>query len=213
MNIDVYCCNCKEYILQADTETLKSPLVGDMFKQKTGMEWDMFSTSATGNDLTCPKCEWVFHNNGLIRTVMGEVPFQDIFQERPEELIETLKCYIPRKRKVVLPPASVKSDPPASIDIPDKLVESVETGSNGVDTVDDIQVAVEGVTQVNVNTEAPAMNTSGVFTPNAEENAEAEGVAPPGTVAVATQTPLEKKQDALKKKIKNRRKRGRPSKK
>lgn len=66
--VHVFCSNCKEDILRADSEKLKFPLIGSMFTVKPGMEWDIFGPSATGNDLICPMCEWSFlkGSNGLL---------------------------------------------------------------------------------------------------------------------------------------------------
>lgn len=61
MILDIYCMNCKEHILQADTDTLKDPLKGHMFKIKPKMEWDIvFTDDSAGLDLACPKCTWSF---------------------------------------------------------------------------------------------------------------------------------------------------------
>lgn len=71
MEINVYCISCKVEILIADTDTLKSPLIGEMFKVKKDMEWSLFSPFDAGNDLTCPMCEWTFHENGKLRVAVG----------------------------------------------------------------------------------------------------------------------------------------------
>lgn len=73
MHITIYCVNCRADILRADSDTLKSPLVGSMFLVKPGMEWNIFAPTATGNDLTCPMCEWSFHRDGLLLTDQGEI--------------------------------------------------------------------------------------------------------------------------------------------
>ena len=71
MEIKIFCNNCKVEILRADTDTLKTPLVGEMFKVKKDMEWALFSDHDTGNDLICPMCDWVLHENGKIRVAVG----------------------------------------------------------------------------------------------------------------------------------------------
>ena len=71
MEIRIFCSNCKVEILRADTDTLKTPLIGNMFKVKKDMEWSMFSPHDQGNDLTCPMCDWTFHDNGKVVVPVG----------------------------------------------------------------------------------------------------------------------------------------------
>ena len=60
--LEVYCCNCKEHILEADTDTLASPLRGSMFKVRPEREWYLsFDDVCEGLNLTCPVCGWAFH--------------------------------------------------------------------------------------------------------------------------------------------------------
>ena len=60
--LEVYCCNCKEHILEADTDTLASPLKGSMFKVRPEREWYLsFDDVCEGLNLTCPVCGWAFH--------------------------------------------------------------------------------------------------------------------------------------------------------
>ena len=76
MEVKIFCANCKVEILRADTDTLRSPLIGNMFKVKKDMEWSMFSPHDNGNDLLCPMCDWAFHENGkLMIPVNGDFVF------------------------------------------------------------------------------------------------------------------------------------------
>jgi hypothetical protein len=62
MKLEVYCCNCKEYILETDTEILDTPLKGFMFKVRPDREWWLdFDDNNEGLNLTCPVCGWMFH--------------------------------------------------------------------------------------------------------------------------------------------------------
>jgi len=61
--IKIYCQNCKEYILDLDYEKLSLPFKGWMFSYPKHVEWDTaFEPEATGNDLVCPLCESMFHD-------------------------------------------------------------------------------------------------------------------------------------------------------
>ena len=76
MEVKIFCMNCKVEILRADTDTLKTPLIGNMFRVKKDMEWSLFSPHDIGNDLLCPMCEWTFHENGkLMIPVNGDFVF------------------------------------------------------------------------------------------------------------------------------------------
>ena len=60
--LEIYCCNCKEHILEADTDTLKQPLNGSMFKVRPEREWFLsFDDECEDHNLTCPVCGWAFH--------------------------------------------------------------------------------------------------------------------------------------------------------
>ena len=83
MEIRVFCSNCKVEILRADTDTLKTPLIGSMFKVKKDMEWSLFSPHDQGNDLTCPMCDWTFHDNGKVSVAVGD----DFVFGKPEVII------------------------------------------------------------------------------------------------------------------------------
>lgn len=62
MKLEVYCGNCKEHILEADTDTLEQPLTGAMFKVRPEREWYLsFDNECEGINLTCPVCGWMFH--------------------------------------------------------------------------------------------------------------------------------------------------------
>ena len=105
MIIDIYCQNCKEHVLQADTDTLKLPLIGSMFTQKTGMEWAIFSPSSVGNDLICPMCESCFHWDDMVTTkINGE-----LYTNKPEELAFEVLYQTERSGGIV---RAVKSDDP-----------------------------------------------------------------------------------------------------
>ena len=84
MNLNIYCNNCHEHILQADTETLTSPLVGSMFTAKTGMEWAIFSQHDKDLDLICPLCNWLFHMDGRLEAEYGAVRIMDY----PEDIVK-----------------------------------------------------------------------------------------------------------------------------
>lgn len=86
-SLNVYCINCKEYILQTDIDTLGEPLVGSMFKQKPGMEWNIFHPTDTGMNLVCPLCSWGFHENGKIIVDGGEKGF---IEGTPPEILTRL---------------------------------------------------------------------------------------------------------------------------
>ena len=60
--LEVYCGNCKEHILEADTDTLGLPLTGAMFKVRPDREWYLyFDGECMHQNLTCPQCGWPFH--------------------------------------------------------------------------------------------------------------------------------------------------------
>ena len=60
MNLRIKCLNCREEVLQCETQELWTPLKGSMFKVKKDMEWAIFSPEDTGRDLICPMCNWCF---------------------------------------------------------------------------------------------------------------------------------------------------------
>lgn len=84
MDIKIFCMNCKEEILQADTDTLRSPLIGNMFRVKKDMEWSLFSPHDIDKDLICPRCEWCFHVDGKLMANMGEAFVTGSY---PEEIV------------------------------------------------------------------------------------------------------------------------------
>lgn len=66
MIIDIYCINCREFIYQADTHTLKKPLEGHMFPLRPDREWVPLPPDAKDMDLVCPMCSWTFHEYGKL---------------------------------------------------------------------------------------------------------------------------------------------------
>ena len=90
MEVKIFCSNCKVEILRADTDTLKTPLVGSMFKVKKDMEWSLFSPYDQGNDLTCPMCDWTFHDNGKVTIPVGN----DFVFGVPEVIIPGILAHV-----------------------------------------------------------------------------------------------------------------------
>jgi hypothetical protein len=85
MNLIVYCQNCLDHILMANSEDLKHPLNGSMFRVKPDMEWDIFSSTAVGNDLVCPICGWCFHYEGQLLTNPPTVFENEVYKLKPDE--------------------------------------------------------------------------------------------------------------------------------
>lgn len=89
MEIKIFCAGCKVEILRADTDTLKTPLIGNMFKVKKDMEWSLFSAHDVGFDLICPMCEFTFHQDGKVMVpVNGDFVFG-----KPEVIIPGIITY------------------------------------------------------------------------------------------------------------------------
>ena len=198
MEIKVFCNNCKVEILRADTDTLKSPLVGHMFQVKKDMEWALFSPHDTGNELICPMCEWTFHENGKIKVAVGNEFIIGI----PELIIpgilgseEPLVIELPAKKETQVVKPKPEPEPEKetvveeatsnpTLEALQKQVEGdkQEEKTEIVPELTDIQSIVEGKPEKEVDAEAsPAVNI-GDWTEMADANEDSEmnGEPPPG---------------------------------
>lgn len=91
MEIKIFCMACKVEILRADTDTLRTPLIGNMFKVKKDMEWNLFSPHDTDKDLICPMCEWTFHEEGRVSVPVNG----DFVIGKPEVIIPgIIACFM-----------------------------------------------------------------------------------------------------------------------
>ena len=222
MEIKIFCNNCKVEILRADTDTLKSPLVGEMFRVKKDMEWALFSDHDTANDLICPMCDWVFHENGKVKVVVGNEFIIGI----PELIIPGILAGFDRVSATVTPketvfieesggvsdealnslsrgPAVVKVTPDLAMEAIQKQVEGEKTAeSTEVDPkLTNIQSIVEGKPEKESDVaEKPDIN-QGAWTESqdADENSEINGDPPPGTAVAESGVTKPKQSRKIKK--------------
>lgn len=192
MIIDIYCCACKEFILQADTDTLKTPLVGGMFKVRPGREWSLFSPHDVGLDLTCPLCEWSFHENGHVSACVGT----EMIFGMPEMIIPgilarnlTSATGIIAAHDSGLLPVEMESteeitEPETSI-IPQEEPEVINSSNDGVAPFNPLIERVQGTPEPETKDEKEPPLNQGAWSEgaNTDENSELQGKAPPGTVA------------------------------
>lgn len=143
MEINVFCMNCKVEILRADTDTLKSPMVGYMFRVKKDMEWSLFSPHDMGNDLICPMCDWAFHENGKIMIRING----DFVIGKPEFIIPGILEYDYTEEPIV--ETEVVLD---TVEIKDVIVDGV----NDI-TIEMLQKVVEGDKEPEIE-EKPKIN-------------------------------------------------------
>lgn len=130
--LEVYCCSCKEYILEANTDTLKSPLNGDMFKVRPDREWYLyFDGECEDHNLTCPMCSWPFHVEQKLLVRKAPPPGGHALDITAESMIRTVDIKINEKgivgvmiegkpKKLVklfepLPPPAPEPEPVASV--------------------------------------------------------------------------------------------------
>lgn len=198
MEIKVFCQNCQVEILRADTYTLKTPLVGSMFRVKKDMEWSLFSPHDTGLDLTCPMCDWTFHENGKVKVAVGDdfvfgVPEVIIpgilgFYEESGEITEEALSTVAMS-SVVDKVMSLSTDPNLKT-IRDQVEGDKEEEKAPVPPeIAQIQDAVEGVPdKKDEEVETPQTN-EGAWSEfaDSDEDSETDGIAPPGAVATEPQ--------------------------
>jgi len=185
MEIKIFCQSCGVEILRADTDTLKSPLVGEMFQVKKDMEWALFSPHDTGLELTCPMCEWTFHEKGKIKVAVGG----DFVFGIPEVIVPGILAYadVQSAPIVVAPPPppappvsplveapAVPPPPPVTVLVTDPALLLIQD-----------QVEAKGPVE-EIPTVKPVQKS------DTDEDSEMEGKAPPGAVAVEPAASKEK---------------------
>lgn len=120
MEIKIFCNNCHEEILRADTETLKTPLIGEMFQVKKDMEWALFSPSDVDKDLICPMCEWAFHENGNVMAAVNG----SFVTGSPEVIIPGIVAH--GENTPIIQPILMKSREELEKIYPSELIDKVE---------------------------------------------------------------------------------------
>jgi hypothetical protein len=102
MKLEVHCQNCKEYVLETDTEILEEPLRGHMFNLRPEREWILdFDDTAEDQQLACPMCGWGFHveQKLLVRKIPEFYPVatrhlsDSVIEGKPKKIVKFFSKY------------------------------------------------------------------------------------------------------------------------